>query len=174
MPVVKLQTSDGEIFHTDAETAKCSSMIKTLLDDCGGLGAEAENDPLIPLPNVNSAILKKVLIWAKHHQGDNEDEYGGEAARPMVEISAWDAEFLAMDQGTLFELILAANYLDIRSLLNAACMTVANMIKGHTAEEIRQTFHITNDFTPSEEDLLPKEAEVPEEEEEEPTVYGDI
>uniref|UniRef100_A0A6P4E135 S-phase kinase-associated protein 1 n=1 Tax=Drosophila rhopaloa TaxID=1041015 RepID=A0A6P4E135_DRORH len=169
MPVVKLQSSDGEIFHTDSETAKCSSTIKTLLDDCG---LEAENDPLIPLPNVNSAILKKVLIWAKHHRNDNEEETGGESARPMVDISAWDAEFLAMDQGTLFELILAANYLDIRSLLNAACMTVANMIKGHTAEEIRKTFHITNDFSPSEEDLLPKEPEVTEEDE--ATEYGDI
>jgi len=131
MPVIKLQSSDGEIFDTDSETAKCSSTIKTLLEDCA---LEAENDPLIPLPNVNSTILKKVLIWAKHHKGDNEEEAEGEAARPMVDISAWDAEFLAMDQGTLFELILAANYLDIRNLLNAACMTVANMIKGHTAK----------------------------------------
>ncbi|XP_016930119.2 S-phase kinase-associated protein 1 [Drosophila suzukii] len=169
MPVIKLQSSDGEIFDTDSETAKCSSTIKTLLEDCA---LEAENDPLIPLPNVNSTILKKVLIWAKHHKGDNEEEAEGEAARPMVDISAWDAEFLAMDQGTLFELILAANYLDIRNLLNAACMTVANMIKGHTAEEIRQTFHIANDFSPSEEDLRPAETEVPEEDE--ITEYGDL
>ncbi|XP_017073195.1 S-phase kinase-associated protein 1 [Drosophila eugracilis] len=169
MPVIKLQSSDGEIFETDAETAKCSSTIKTLLEGCA---LEAENDPLIPLPNVNSTILKKVLVWAKHHRGDNEEENDGKAARPMVDISPWDAEFLAMDQGTLFELILAANYLDIRNLLNVACMTVANMIKGHTAEEIRQTFHITNDFSPSEEDLQPEEMEV--QEEDTLTEFGDI
>ncbi|XP_039481554.1 S-phase kinase-associated protein 1 [Drosophila santomea] len=172
MPVIKLQSSDGKVFDTDIETAKCSSTIKTLLEDCP---LEAEHDTLIPLPNVNSAILKKVLTWAAHHPEDNAEENEGEAARPMVQISAWDAEFLAMDQGTLFELILAANYLDMRNLLNAACMTVANMIKGHTAEEIRQTFHITNDFSLSEEDLLPVATEVPEEEDESTsTVYGDI
>ncbi|EDV56806.1 S-phase kinase-associated protein 1 [Drosophila erecta] len=170
MPVIKLQSSDGKIFDTDIETAKCSSTIKTLLEDCP---LEAENDTLIPLPNVNSAILKKVLAWANHHREDDAEENEWEAvARPMMQISAWDAEFLAMDQGTLFELILAANYLDMRNLLNAACMTVANMIKGHTAEEIRQTFHIPNDFSPSEEDLLSVAVEVPEEDES--TVYGDI
>lgn len=77
-----------------------------------------------------------------------------------------------MDQGTLFELILAANYLDIPNLLNAACMTVANMIKGRTTEEIRQTFHITNDFSPSEEDLMTMESEVPQEDE--AIEYGEI
>ncbi|XP_017040727.1 S-phase kinase-associated protein 1 [Drosophila ficusphila] len=170
MPVIKLQSSDGEIFDVDSETAKCSSTIKTLLEDCG---LESENDPVIPLPNVNSNILKKVLVWAKHHQADNEEEENAEeAAQPIVEISEWDASFLTMDQGTLFELILAANYLDIRNLMNAGCLTVANMIKGHTAEEIRQTFHIVNDFSPSEEDLLP--AEVEEQVEEESTIYGDI
>eukprot|EP00099_Drosophila_melanogaster_P020340 NP_611796.1 SKP1-related F [Drosophila melanogaster] len=170
MPVIKLQSSDGEIFETDIETAKCSSTIKTLLEDCP---VEAENDTLIPLPNVNSTILKKVLIWAKHHREDIAEENEEEAAKSVaVQITPWDAEFLSMDQGTLFELILAANYLDIPNLLNAACMTVANMIKGRTTEEIRQTFHITNDFSPSEEDLMTMESEVPQEDE--AIEYGEI
>ena len=38
--------------------------------------------------------------------------------------------FVQVDQGTLFELILAANYLDIKGLLDVTCKTVANMIKG--------------------------------------------
>jgi S-phase kinase-associated protein 1 len=64
-----------------------------------------------------------------------------------------------VDQGTLFELILAANYLDMKALLDLGCKTVANMIKGKSVEEIRKTFNVQNDFTPEEEEAIKKENE---------------
>ena len=38
--------------------------------------------------------------------------------------------------------------------MDVTCKTVANMIKGKTPEEIRKTFNIENDFTPSEEEQV--------------------
>ena len=69
----------------------------------------------------------------------------------------WYAKFVEVDQGTLFHLILAANYLNIKSLLDLTCKTVADMIKGKTPEEIRAHFNIQNDFTPEEEEEVRRE-----------------
>ncbi|KAJ1968601.1 suppressor of kinetochore protein mutant, partial [Dimargaris verticillata] len=51
----------------------------------------------------------------------------------------------------------AANFLDIKPLLNLGCKAVAKMLKGRTPEDIRSTFNIPNDFTPEEEEQIRKE-----------------
>ncbi|KAJ5595749.1 hypothetical protein N7450_002207 [Penicillium hetheringtonii] len=76
-----------------------------------------------------------------------------------TDIEEWDQKFMQVDQEMLFEIILAANYLDIKALLDVGCKTVANMIKGKSPEEIRKTFNIQNDFTPEEEDQIRRENE---------------
>lgn len=73
------------------------------------------------------------------------------------DILPWDLEFFKVDQVTLFNLVLAANYLDIPILLDVSCKSIANLIKGKTPEEIRATFNIKNDFTPEEEEFIRKE-----------------
>ena len=59
----------------------------------------------------------------------------------------------------LFEIILAANYPDIKALLDVGCKTVANMVKGQSPDAIRKIFNIQNDFTPEEEDRIRRENE---------------
>jgi len=157
MPTIKLQSSDGDIFPVDVEIARQSVTIRTMLED---LGMEGDEDEVVPLPNVNAAILKKTVQWCTYHKDDPpppEDDENKE--KRTDDISSWDSDFLKVDQGTLFELILAANYLDIKGLLDVTCKTVANMIKGKTPEDIRKTFNIKNDFTPSEEEQVRKENE---------------
>ncbi len=72
-------------------------------------------------------------------------------------VPAWDAAFVDLEQETLFELILAANYMDIKPLLDLTCAKVASMIKGKTPEQIRKAFNIVNDFTPEEEQKVREE-----------------
>lgn len=151
---ITLCSSDGVDITVDRAVAERSVLIKNLLEDIGDQG-EA-----VPLPNVNEAVLRKVIEWCNHHKNDpptagDEDE----SRRKTTEIDEWDQKFMQVDQEMLFEIILAANYLDIKALLDVGCKTVANMIKGKSPEEIRKTFNIQNDFTPEEEDQIRRENE---------------
>ncbi|XP_030464830.1 SKP1-like protein 1B [Syzygium oleosum] len=143
---ITLRSSDGESFEVEEPVAVESQTIKHMIeDDCA--------DNAIPLPNVTSKILAKVIEYCKKHveSAKAEDRVNDD------DLKAWDAEFVKVDQGTLFDLILAANYLNIKSLLDLTCQTVADMIKGKTPEEIRKTFSIKNDFTPEEEEEVRRE-----------------
>lgn len=152
--MISLLSSDGIELQVEREVIERSVLIKNMLDDLGDSG-EA-----IPISNVNEAVLKKVIEWCSHHKndppsaGDDDD-----SRRKTTDIDEWDQKFMQVDQEMLFEIILAANYLDIRALLDVGCKTVANMIKGKSPEEIRKTFNIANDFTPEEEDQIRRENE---------------
>ena len=107
----------------------------------------------IPLPNVKSQILTKVIEFCTHYQSEpmNEIEKPLKSANMHDVVQEWYASFVNVEQEVLFEMILAANYMDIKPLLDLTCATVATMIKGKTPEEIRAHFNIVNDFTPAEE-----------------------
>ncbi len=108
----------------------------------------------MPLPNVNGKILAKVIEYCKFHVEALSVAEG--KTLPEEETKAWDNEFVKVDQSTLFELILvshvlvcqrhahdtgakssffsqAANYLNIKDLLDLTCSCVANMIKGNAS-----------------------------------------
>ncbi|CAL5402294.1 unnamed protein product [Camellia sinensis] len=143
---IVLKSSDGETFEVEESVALESQTIKHMIeDDCA--------DTSIPLPNVTSKILAKVIEYCKKHV----DTPKSDDKTAEDELKNFDAEFVKVDQGTLFDLILAANYLNIKSLLDLTCQTVADMIKGKTPEEIRKTFNIKNDFSPEEEEEVRRE-----------------
>jgi len=152
---ISLTSNDGATIIVDREVAFRSILIKNMLEDVG------ESDASIPIPNVNEAVLRKVIEWCEHHKGDppSTDADDTDSRKKTTDIDEWDVKFMQVDQEMLFEIILASNYLDIKPLLDVGCKTVANMIKGKSPEEIRKTFNITNDFTPEEEDQIRRENE---------------
>jgi len=156
---VTLLSQDQQEITVDINVIKQSKIIWQMLQD---IGEQSESDEQLPIPNVSHAILKKIIDWCEKHKDDtpvNEEEENDTERKKNQEVPKWDAEFLKVDQGTLFEIILAANYLDIGKLLDYACMTVADQIRGKTPEEIRKHFNIKNDFTEEEMEQIKKENE---------------
>ncbi|KAL8092926.1 SKP1-like protein 1B [Apium graveolens] len=139
--MIMLRSSDNETFELEEAVAVESQTIKHMIEDeCA--------DSAIPVPNVTGNILAKVIEYCKKHVESSKDDN---------ELKTFDQEFVKVDQQALFDLILAANYLNIKSLLDLTCQTVADMIKGKSPEEIRKTFNIKNDFTPEEEEEVRRE-----------------
>ena len=92
--------------------------------------AETSNDS--PLIDQNDAAVKKLIKVAKKRGYVTYEELnavlpsdeGEESRKRLTDISEWDQKFISVDQEMLFEIILAANYLDIKPLLDVGCKTV--------------------------------------------------
>lgn len=72
--MLKLETEDGVLVDVGVEVIQCSHTIRLMLEDLG-CGEEIDENEVIviPLPRVCSAILHKIIAWAKHH--DVSDKY---------------------------------------------------------------------------------------------------
>ena len=101
--LVKLQSSQGEIFEVMPDVACMSQLVK----DIRNAGAADEK---ILLSNVTTATLKDVVNYCNYRKD-----------KPSAKI-----EFKGTKE-SLFELVRAANYLDISGLLEWTCAKVASM-----------------------------------------------
>jgi S-phase kinase-associated protein 1 len=150
--MITLRSSDYKDFEVEEAVAMQSQIIRFMIeDDCA--------DNAIPLPNVDSKTLTLVIEYCnKHvHAAAETSSASSAGGGGEVDLNKWDAEFVKVDQLTLFNLILAANYLDIKGLLDLTCRTLADMFRDKSPEEIRKTFNIKNDFTKEEEEEIRRE-----------------
>lgn len=114
----------------------------------------------IPIPNVKAAVLAKVIEYCTHFQEQEMTPITTPLKSSKVEdlVQPWYFEFCSsMDQNMLFELVSAANYMDIKPLLDLACLAVAVYIKGKSAEELRRIFNMAAEFSPEEEEQVREE-----------------
>ncbi|KAG9444154.1 hypothetical protein H6P81_015494 [Aristolochia fimbriata] len=136
---VALESSDGKVFEVDENVARMLTTIEHLVE------SECDN-AVVPVPNVTGEILEKVLEYCNYKASLAKGK-----AKSKQEIEEWEAEFIDVDYVTLYHLLLACNFLSAKGLLDLALDKTANMIRGKYPQEIRDTFHIANDFTPEQE-----------------------
>ncbi|RYR27955.1 hypothetical protein Ahy_B01g052024 isoform D [Arachis hypogaea] len=144
---IMLCSSEKEIFSVEEQVmVQHSVIINNMIED----GSYNHEESKIPLDCVDSKTLKKVIDYCTHHthhQNDNQED-----------LEAWDAQFLNVDSNGLYDLLMAANYLEIRDLLDLIYRSIKNMIKGKKIDEIRRIFNIKDHgFTPEEEEQNRKE-----------------
>ena len=156
---VVLNSMEGQAFTV---LTKVASMSRTMRD----LMADVAEGEAIPLPTVSGKVLEKVIKFCQHHVDDTApaippidmEAKRVELTDKPVEIPTWDKEFCdAMDQEAIMEVIIAANYLDVRPLLDLCCRHVAQSVVGKTPKDIYAMFKCETELTPEEETEIRKE-----------------
>ncbi|KAL7303532.1 hypothetical protein TKK_0003695 [Trichogramma kaykai] len=121
-PILHLQSSDKVVFDVELAIAKRSMMIKAMIETLG----EDNFDEVLPLPQIKSDILGKVIEFITHHKNDPMPN-GNE----KPEMTEWDEKFLKVDLDTLVGLMNAANFLDIKDLLEFVGEVIPRDHMGH-------------------------------------------
>ncbi|XP_049821470.1 S-phase kinase-associated protein 1-like [Aethina tumida] len=146
VPTVKLMSKEGHIFDVDIDAVKCSTVIASHVDTNGV-------NEVVPLTKVSSLVLGLITEYITYHKfipvlTENDDN----GRTKSDNISDWDRQFMEIDDSTVFDMLLAAHYLELDDLENLCCKTIANIMQGLTPGEICQRFNIKNDFPPFEQE----------------------
>jgi len=136
---------DGEMKHSmPLAYARMSGTIANMLDDI-------DDDSNIPIPNIKGEIMKKVVDFCKQHPDAPLNPTDAQQLELRTKpLEGWDQDFVRVPLSTLFEMILAANFLDLKPMLDVTCKGVAEMIKGKSPEDIKKIFGVEGDFTQEE------------------------
>ena len=91
---ITLRSSEGEDFRLDVVSAMELLVIKPIIE-------EGNTKRAIPLPNVTSKILAKVIEYCKKHV----ETPKAEEHAVNDELKGWAADFFKDDRATFFDLI---------------------------------------------------------------------
>ena len=95
---------------------------------------------------VSTDVLAKVVEYCTHFQtvepmNEISTPLNGETVEEIVK-QEWYVNFCKVEREMLFNLVAAANYMDIKPLLDLTCLAVSVSIKGKSVEELRSIFKI--------------------------------
>uniref|UniRef100_A0A0E0N8G1 SKP1-like protein n=1 Tax=Oryza rufipogon TaxID=4529 RepID=A0A0E0N8G1_ORYRU len=137
--MITLKSSDGEEFEVEAVGMESQTIRHMIEDKCADNG--------IPLPNVNSKILSKVIEYCNKHVHASADD-----STSSADLKNWTPTSSRSTRPPSS----TSSCSDLQSLWLKS-ITVADMIKGKTPEEIRKTFNIKKDLAPEEEEEIRRE-----------------
>lgn len=126
---MRLRSSDNQEFEVNESAAIQSVKLKKMIeDDCA--------DEVIPLPDVTSHILFKVIEYCnKHAEPTGPGDAVGATNKSAEDwLKIFDADFVNAEQDSLIDLMLAASVLNIKGLVNLTRQTVTDMVKGKMPE----------------------------------------
>jgi S-phase kinase-associated protein 1 len=122
-------------FEISKKDSELSKFVTTILEG----DADATT---IEIRQVPPETLEHVITYLKHHKGKEPEPLPCPVRSihmSQIVSDKWDATWIdSFDKKTIFEIILAANYMDIKSLLHLGCAKIATLIKQLDQKEINR------------------------------------
>ena len=150
--IIKLKSSDGEIFEIKEKCFWRSTYYKVIKD------ISYPNEEL-PLKEVDSKNLSKIIEYLNHYENEDPKEILKPMPSPDLKqfLSEWDYNYIILPSlEEIVNLINAANYLNIKELVNLCSARLASEITNCPIEEAREKFGIVADMTQEEWDEMNK------------------
>ncbi|KAL2331022.1 hypothetical protein Fmac_018603 [Flemingia macrophylla] len=126
---IRLKSSDEATYEVEPLIVKEMKRVQSFINIEG-----IDVSYAILLPNITSRNLSRIIdfCWEHHHNTENLEEFKGRFLK-------------SLNNHELKELLLAANYLNVKILFDFLCNSVADLVQNESPQFIRDFFSILND-----------------------------
>ena len=134
---IQISSSDGNIYKISKKAAMRSKLLKGMIEDF-------PDEISFPLKSIKGNILEKIKEYLIHYK----DEEPEKIEIPLKSnnfsecVNNWDFNFLGNDVDIIFDLLEAANYMDIKPLHELVSAYLGSNIRGINSNNIFKDFEI--------------------------------
>ncbi len=144
--VFELVSKDGAVFPVASSVAVQSGLIRALRE-------QDSVQTRFVMSVLSGRVLSKTVDFLHMHvhtpMAAVEKPIVSDVLSEVVGSTEY-AQFVDVDRDFVFELVLAANYMQIEPFLELVCAKLATMIKGKSPDQLRAAFDIPDEFTEDE------------------------
>ena len=134
---IQIISSDEKTYNITKKAAKRSGILKGMMEDF-------PDETSFPMKSIKGNILEKIKDYLMHYK----DEEPQKIEIPLKSnnfnecVTDWDSNFLGNDFDIIFDLLQAANYLDIKPLHELISAFLGSNIRGINSSSIMKDFEI--------------------------------
>ena len=134
---IQISSSVGNIYNISKKAAMRSKILKGMIDDF-------PDDQIFPMKSIKGNILEKIKDYLMHYENVEPEkiEIPLKSNNFSECVNNWDFNFLGNDIDIIFDLLEAANYMDIKPLHELVSAYLGSNIRGINSNGIFKDFEI--------------------------------
>lgn len=136
--MVKVSSMEGAEYDLDIEIAIQSRLIANMIEDVGF------SQNVIPLNSVAANVLELIIDFCHKYLQDPVD------SDDPIDIPLWQVNYCTENDHLIFDILLAANFLDVRHLFDLCTKYLGSKLVGKSPEALLSILGVEMGFLPEE------------------------